>query len=233
MESFAHAGDLGGKAAGLIRLVELGACSAIFVHPMFFSTSPQSEWNAFVADPTVKKVEHAMRFPRLMWTIPFFPPCTRDKSFPKGTLFAIEVQCSVKTGRTPFAGQLRASCFRGGKLYWIPYENAGVPPISRVLAYRERAGLRPAIRVAVVVQMVFSEVAGVLFTAHPQTVIEAECCLAFRSVGAGEGLFLDRVTQINRVGKRERRMSYTIADKDRMVVRAKGAGVEESMFPIS
>ena len=95
-------------------------------------------------------------------------------AFPEDTLFAVRSSMIGEDGQEfSFAGQLESFLFQQG-------EDAVVRSIrscwcsafqDRVLQYRARAGLDVQnISMAVVVQkMVFSETAGVLFSAHPQT----------------------------------------------------------------
>jgi len=233
----AAVGDLGGKAAGLIRLVEMGANVPSFfvIHPDVLQRHlPPEEWRAFVADSTVEKGQELCAALSEVAFDDEFQAVLKQalEGFSKETLFAIRSSMLGEDGaQFSFAGQLESFLFQEGievvshsirECWCSAYQ-------SRVLAYRERAGLRPEnIQVAVVVQkMVFSEVAGVLFTAHPQTG-HRNRMLVSSAYGQGEGVVSGSCNADEIVWKKgEGELSFTIADKDRMVVRAEGAGVEE------
>ena len=233
--------ELGGKAMGLSRLTSAKANVPEFfvVSPeAFLSHLPKEEWNAFIESPDI---EHSKRLCSAIMSHPWSDSLTKAvqgilSDFSDKTLFAVRSSMIGEDGAEfSFAGQLESFLFQEG-------EAAVVRSIrecwcsafqDRVLQYRARAGLDVQnISMAVVVQrMVFSETAGVLFTAHPQTGHRSRM-LVSAAYGQGEGVVSGACNADEIVWhKKEGVLSYTIADKDRMIVRAAEMGVIEVDVP--
>ena len=234
--------ELGGKASGLIRLTKMGAQVPKFfvVHPDVLQRHlPSTEWSDFVQNTSVETAKHLCdAIQNLSFDDVFSEELQRViGEFHKNDLFAIRSSMLGEDGMEfSFAGQLESFLFQQG-LDGISnaIRNCWCSAFQeRVLTYRERAGLKPQnIRVAVVVQkMVFSRIAGVLFTAHPQTGHRNQMLIS-SAFGQGEGVVSGSCNADEIVWKKgEGIQSYTIADKDRMVVRSTSKshsleGVEE------
>jgi phosphohistidine swiveling domain-containing protein len=238
-----YAGDLGGKASGLIRLTEAGANVPPFVViPPHVLTEylPEREWEDFMREASDENAEALCLAISSVQFSTDFESRVREviDSFSADTLFAIRSSMLGEDGtQFSFAGQLESFLFQKGiegvcrsiRDCWCSAFQ------SRVLTYRARAGLVPQnIKVAVVVQkMVFSEIAGVLFTAHPQSGHRSRM-LVSAAYGQGEGVVSGSCNADEIVWEKEEGiLSYTIADKDRMVVRAEEIGVEEIDVPVA